>query len=260
MKKIIVVFISLTIFWSCSLDDSNNTGTNGNNNGPDISANQLQTGVSSNDLLSDDTFTSIIIELVYVEGFAPTQTTIDNFVSFLDDRIFKPDGITVETRPIEIAESSPYTIEEIVSIEEFNRTKYNTEHQIAVWAFFADGESASNSGSGVILGTAYRNTSFVIYEETIHDLSNSAFEPNRSVLETTVINHEFGHILGLTNLGTQLQSEHEDTTHPKHCNAEDCLMYWSAESGSGIDNLVGLSSAPTLDSLCIADLQANGGK
>ena len=169
-------------------------------------------------------------------------------------------ALAVETRPIEIAESSPYTIQEIVSIEEFNRTKYNTENQIAVWAFFADGESASNSGSGVILGTAYRNTSFVIYEETIHDLSNSAFEPNRSVLETTVINHEFGHILGLTNLGTQLQSEHEDPTHPKHCNAEDCLMYWSAESGSGIDNLVGLSSAPTLDSLCIADLQANGGK
>jgi hypothetical protein len=45
-------------------------------------------------------------------------------------------------------------------------------------------------------------------------MSDSAFEPNRSLLETTVITHEFGHILGLT-LGTALQSNHEE--HPKHC-------------------------------------------
>jgi hypothetical protein len=55
--------------------------------------------------------------------------------------------------------------------EDANRTKYNSADQIAVWAFFVDGESASNNENGVILGTAYRNTSFVIYEETIQGLS-----------------------------------------------------------------------------------------
>lgn len=260
MKKVTIVLLGLILIWSCSNDESANSGNNENNNEPNVSANQLETGASSNDLLSDSTFTSLYIEVVYVEGFAPTQNTIDNFVNFLDNRIYKPDGITVETRSIVTPGTSPYTNQEIRDIEDTNRTKYNTDNQIAVWAFFADGESDSNSGSGVILGTAYRNTSFVIYEETIQDLSNSPLEPNRSVLETTVINHEFGHILGLTNLGTQLQSDHEDSSHPKHCNVEECLMYWSAESGSGVENLVGISSAPPLDLQCIADLQANGGK
>ena len=217
MKKYIVVIASLILACSCSNDESISSGNNENNNQTDLSANQMTTGASANDLLSDNSFTSIIIELVYVEGFAPTQSTIDNFVSFLNDRIFKPDGITVETRSIPSPNTSPYSIEEIIDIENSNRTKYNFENQIAVWAFFADGESDNNSNTGVVLGTAYRNTSFVIYEETIHDLSNSAFEPNRSVLETTVINHEFGHILGLTNLGTPLQSSHEDPEHAKHC-------------------------------------------
>jgi predicted Zn-dependent protease len=66
---------------------------------------------------------------------------------------------------------------------------------------FIDGASASDSGNSYVLGTAYRNTSFVIYEKTIQSLSDSPFEPSRSLFETTVITHEFGHILGLTNLG-----------------------------------------------------------
>jgi hypothetical protein len=201
----------------------------------------------------------MVIEVVYVEGFAPTQTSLDAFLSFLESRTFKPDGITLETRAISSPGNGPYTNAEIVAIEDSNRTKFNTNNRIAVWAFFADSESDNNTNSGVILGTAYRNTSFVIYEETIHDLSNSVFEPNRSVVESTVINHEFGHILGLTNLGSILQSSHEDAAHPKHCDVEDCLMYWTAETGSGLDNLMG-GSIPQLDAQCIADLQANGGK
>jgi hypothetical protein len=101
---------------------------------------------------------------------------------------------------------------------------------------------------------------FVIYEQTVHGLSDSAFEPNRSLLETTVITHEFGHILGLTNLGTALQSNHEDAEHPKHCIEKTCLMFWSAEIGGGIGNMVSSGSAPQLDAQCIADLRANGGK
>jgi hypothetical protein len=80
------------------------------------------------------------------------------------------------------------------------------------------------------------------------------------LLETTVITHEFGHILGLTNLGTALQSKHEDAEHPKHCIEKTCLMYWSSEIGGGIGNMVSSGAAPQLDAQCIADLRANGGK
>ena len=100
----------------------------------------------------------------------------------------------------------------------------------------------------------------MIYENTVKDLSNSAFEPSTDLLETTVLNHEFGHILGLTNLGTPLQTAHEDSEHPKHCDVDTCLMYWSSETGAALTNMVNMESAPELDAQCIADLQANGGK
>lgn len=222
--------------------------------------NKQQTGSSSNDLLSDKKFKSMVIEIVYVAGFEPSSAAINNFVNFLTARTYKPNGISVIKRSILPPGNSPYTNEEIVSIEDANRTKYNTSDQIAVWAFFVDGKSSKDTDTSVILGTAYRNTSFVIYEQTIQNLSNSPFEPNRSLLETTVITHEFGHILGLTNLGTALQSNHEDEAHPKHCIEKTCLMYWSSETGAGISNMVSAGAAPQLDSQCIADLRANGGK
>ena len=256
-NKIALVLMALVLFVSCSKEDStSNTSVDGFS----INNNKQATGSSSRDLLSGDTYKSIVIELVYVQGFEPSATAISNFTSFLNARTNKSGGITVVKRAIASPGKATFTNQEIVAIEDANRTKYNTANQIAVWALFIDGASASDSGNSFVLGTAYRNTSFVIYEKTIQGLSDSPFEPNRSLFETTVITHEFGHILGLTNLGAPLQSEHEDTAHAKHCNVESCLMYWSAESGSGVATMLSGGSAPQLDAQCLADLRANGGK
>lgn len=246
--------IIVLVLMSCSSDDSQNDPLN------NTQSNKLSVGVSANDLLSDTTFSSLVVEVVYVEGFEPSQTAISNFVSFLENRTFKPNGITVQKRAISSPGLTPYTNQEIVAIEDSNRLLYNNDNQIAVWAFFADGSSANNTDSGVVLGTAYRNTSFVIYQETIQQLTSGTITNTTPILESTVITHEFGHILGLTNLGTPLQTNHEDLEHPKHCNIESCLMYWKAESGNGVMSMISGGSIPQLDAQCIADLQANGGK
>lgn len=258
MKKLSYLYSILFVLVACSTDE-----TQTNNETSDTAttqANKLGVGVSASDLLSDVNFSSLVVEVVYVDGFEPSQTAVNNFVAFLESRIYKPNGITVLKRAITSPGQSSYTNEDIILIEDTNRTQYNNENQIAVWAFFADAESANNTDAGVVLGTAYRNTSFVIYQETIEQLSSGTITNTTSILETTVITHEFGHILGLTNLGSPLQSNHEDGGHPKHCDVESCLMFWQAETGNGVMNMISGGSAPQLDAQCIADLQANGGK
>lgn len=257
MKKtfsLLTVILLLTV-GSCSKDDAAD-----NSVALSTIANRQQTGSSANDLLSDKTFKRMVIEVVYVTGFEPSTTAINNLVSFLTARTYKPNGISVIKHAIASPGNSPYTDQEIVNIENANRTKYNNSDQIAVWAFFADGKSSKDTETSLILGTAYRNTSFVIFEQTIQNLSDSPFEPGRSLLETTIITHEFGHLLGLTNLGTPLQSNHEDAEHPKHCIEKTCLMYWSSESNAGIPDMVSAGNAPQLDAQCIADLRTNGGR
>lgn len=225
-----------------------------------VVTNRKATGSSANDLLSANTFKKVIIEIGYIEGFKPTETAKNKFKNFIENRTYKPEGIEFITKEISSTGKTVYTLDEIVAIEKEHRTKYNSNTTIAVWILFVNGKSSRDTSSSSILGSAYWNTSFVIYEETIHGLSDSAFEPKRSLLESSVMNHEFGHILGLTNLGTNLQSDHEDVNHPKHCNEENCLMYWSAETSQGIESLFSGGQIPTLDAQCLADLKANGGK
>jgi hypothetical protein len=254
LKSLIAIILLAFLLQACSKNEINDSNAN------ITIANKKQTGTSAHDLLSDDTFTSMVIEVVFVEGYAPTQTAINNFVNFIKARTHKPNGVSVQTRSIVSPGKSQYSIEDIRDIEDTNRTAYNTDSQIAVWAFFADGESDQNTSESSIIGTAYRNTSFVIFENTVHDFSNNNFEPPRDLLETTVVEHEFCHILGLTNFGSPMQTDHEDPNHEKHCNVDTCLMYWASEFGSGIGNMLGSSSIPQLDPQCLADLQANGGK
>lgn len=254
MKKILALIFFLSIVVSCSKDEVTTTNDDTNK-----TANLQPTGSSSHDLLSDDTYTSMVIELVYVEGYQPTTTAINNFVSFLNARTYKPGGIRVETRSVPSPGITTYETQDYVDFEAENRTLFNSGSQIAVWAFFTDGNANGDTSTQVTLGTAYRNTSFIIYESTVQSLSGSIHQPSTAVLESTVIEHEFGHILGLTNFGAPMQSPHEDTDNPKHCNVDTCLMYYAAATGGNLMNISG-GTIPQLDAQCIADLQANGGK
>ena len=59
-----------------------------------------------------------------------------------------------------------------------------------------------------------------------------------TVIERSVIVHEFGHLLGLINNGYQSPHNHEDSEHPHHSNNDESVKYWAIESqdiGNQID-------------------------
>ncbi len=252
-KRFIIVLLSGFLWAACTSDSEPIV------NNPEIE-NRKAVGASAKDLLAGDIYKKTIIELAYVEGFEPTAKAINSLKNFIEERTFKPNGVEVKKNVIPSTDKNVYTINDIVALENQYRSHYNTENTIAVWGLFVNGKSSKDDISSSTLGLAYYNTSFVVFEETIRELSNTVFKAERSLLESSVINHEFGHILGLTNSGTPLQSNHEDSQHPKHCNQEDCLMYWATETSEGIKKMFYNGEVPKLGSHCIADLRANGGK
>tara|TARA_B110000908_G_scaffold170339_1_gene229634 strand:- start:370 stop:1158 length:789 start_codon:yes stop_codon:yes gene_type:complete len=259
--NILRVILVCSILFSCASEEAEQIIDPTTGDTMNVATNRQQTGSSANDLLSANTFDKMIVEIAFIEGFKPTQRALDNFKNLIEERTFKTAGVTFIEKEISATGKTEYTLDEVVAIEKENRTKYNSNSTVAVWVLFINGNSSRDSNQGSILGSAYWNTSFVIYEETIQGLSNSAFEPERSLLESAVIHHEFGHILGLTNIGTDLQSDHEDVPdHSGHCVVESCLMYFAAETSQGIDNMITGGEVPELDAQCLADLKANGGR
>jgi len=215
--------------------------------------------VTPNDFLSEGTYSSLIVEITYVEGFAPSSTSVDQLKAFLQARLNKSGGITIIQKSIGAPGKSSYTVNDLKSIEQGNRTVGTADKTLTAHFFFADADYAANSGSSKVLGVAYGSSSMAIFEKTIKEFSGGIGKPSASVLETTVMNHEFSHILGLVNNGTTLQSSHQDTAHGAHCSVEDCLMSYEAETSDVISNLIG-GIIPVLDAACLSDLKANGGK
>lgn len=255
IRPFLIVAALLITLTACDSDDGGSSDPNANEN----LENKQPIGTSANDLLSADSFTSMRVEVAYPDGFRPTQNTLDLIDDFLELRLNKPDGITIVENLIDNpTQSPPYDINEIVAIEDEHRTVFNNGDEIGVWMFFSGEESSSNSGNSVVLGTAYRNTSVVIYERTFIELANNSSSPiNRSLIETSTLRHEVGHLLGLVNIGTPLTSDHEDENNLRHCNVPGCLMFF--ETVTNIFNNSDFGSIPDFDPLCIADLQANGG-
>ncbi|WP_276166537.1 membrane metalloprotease [Zobellia alginiliquefaciens] len=273
-KHIFTLLFTCLIASACSKNSDKNTDTGenskeqiqtvtddeGNTKEVDVSGNKKSVGDSSNDLLSQDTYNAIIFELFYVAGFKPTESTIENFEEFVSQRLNKPEQISLELIEIESPGQEVYSIEDIRDLEDDIRTQYNLESTIAVFGIFLDGEYSKNTENGSVLGIAYQNTSFVIFEETVKSFSGQTLGPSLAVLESTVLKHEFGHLLGMVNAGTPMQTEHQDTEHGRHCTDDKCLMYWTAETGEGLVNMLSGGTVPNFDSQCLADLKAHGGK
>jgi len=250
--SILIVFLAFT---SCKSDDNDGAITDPK------AENRKGLGTSAEDLLSADIYSSLTVELVYSNAFRPSQEAINNLRSFIEQRVNKPGGIVFVETQINDQQGAPFTIQEIRDIEDANRTRYTVGDDIAVYIYFSNGKSQNDTNTSVTLGTAYQNTSMVIYEKTLQDLTSS--NPNDlPLLESTTLQHEFGHIFGLVNLqNDDIHTNHEDPAHNKHCIVENCLMYFEASNTSSLrEFLNSRSSVPVLDPLCIEDLQAKGGK
>lgn len=264
MKKspVLVLLISALFFTQCAKDEAPV------NEDPDQfkAGNLLTTGASAADILGDETYSNMVIEALYNPGFRPTAEAMANFVSFLQDRTFK-DDINVVYREIPSPGLNEISIQQAADLEDDNRTLYNEGNTLALYIYFSDAIAEGDDlQSGLVtLGAVYRNTSMIVYEQTVKFLGSQSSQVTAADVETATLMHEFGHLLGLVDLGSPQVNEHDDPVSPNHCITEGCLMRAEIEFGSGMMGMLESMAAkgvavPALDSECILDLQANGGQ
>lgn len=248
MRYLLVCFYCIALLNSCKKDAV-----------PDLllphAYSNKSVGASANDLLSSDKFSALIVEINFMPGFTPDAAALNHFKTFLENTLNKQGGIEIRQRQIASSNQGTYTLNDIKAIEKNNRTVYSDGNTIGVYCLITDAPYTENN----VLGVAYRNTSFVLMGKTIHNNSGGIGQASRTKVEATVLEHEFGHLLGLVNIGSPMQSDHQDHAHGNHCTDADCLMSYAAETTDVLGFLI-TGTIPPLDAACKSDLQANGGK
>ncbi len=215
--------------------------------------------VKPSDFLSEDQYDQLVVEIVYVEGYKPESNSSYYLASFLQERLHKSGGITLSSKAIESPGKNTYSISDLRDLEETHRAHTTTDKTLTAWIMIVDGDYSENEGDAKTLGVAYGSSSMALFGKTIQEFSGALGQPSTHVLETTVLKHEFCHVLGLVDNGTPMVENHLDTQHGKHCSNNNCLMYYAAETSHFITNFFA-ESVPSLKEQCLSDLRNNGGK
>ena len=251
MKTLLGIFFMSLLVVSCSKSGSSYV----NNPGSTDYLHKRPVGASARELLSNDQYQSLRIEILYMPGFAPDAAAVEHTRDFLTGLVKKTAGITIITKEIPASANASMSVNDIIEIERTQRTAFTTGTEIAVSVVYTNGSNTDPE----TLGVAYRNTSLALFGRRIHDHSGAIGQVSRTKLEATVLEHELGHLLGLVDLGSPMQTPHKEVPHGNHCTVTSCLMYYTAETTSILGFLL-TGNIPSLDANCRADLQANGGK
>ena len=109
IKKFTFIIVLTLITFSCKEDQDNQIQQS-------RAENRKALGSSAEDLLSDDSYRSMTVEMVYSPAYKPTQQTLDAFMTFINARVNKPDGVSfIET--IISDQNGPFSISQIRNIE-----------------------------------------------------------------------------------------------------------------------------------------------
>lgn len=226
---------------------------------PTVSYDNRSVGASANDLLSSGKYKAINIEFCYVIKHKLPDSVIRDAVTFLEKYCNKPRGVYVTQQQIPIQGGELY-VNDLVTIEKIYRTKYEAKGQsgvdtLGIFVLVTEGDYYQKD----ILGVAYKNTSLALFDGIISANSDGVGQPSRTTMLSTVIKHELGHLLGLVDAGSEMQNDHLDEAHGKHCDNQQCLMHYKMQTKDILSVLTG-DMIPVLDANCEADLKANGGK
>ncbi len=256
------IFIALLFLFSGCYQDVTDV-QNGDDDEPDNGDTPAEfshtnaPGDSNKDLVTDQDFENLIIEVQYMPGTEPEDESLDNLVAFLSEHLQKSDISILEPQQINSLNQNYYTTEELQEIEEQNREVYSNESTLAVYLLFVDGTFFGEEFEDPTrLGISTYNTSTAYFGETIDRISGPLqFDPSKVLVESNTMQHQFGHLMGLVNLTAEMVDGHQDTPNGFHCTIQECLMHFRVNSTEYFSTQFN-EAVPALDDFCFEDLNA----
>lgn len=184
------------------------------------------------------------IEVREQSGADPQQPSIDHVVSVLGG--VSGHAVTVAGGASIDGGAQNWSADALRSLASGGATA-DADHAV-VHLLFVHG---SFGGDDSVLGASVRGDTAAIFVDRIDDSSTPLI--GSSGIETAVVTHEVGHLLGLVDL--VLHTGRQDPDHPGHSTNPKSVMYWAVES-SLVGQVLGGPPARDFDDADLADLAA----
>ncbi len=184
--------------------------------------------------LQGSKYTRLIIEIDYVDGYAPSPQAMDNLRNRINSYCDKQEVLILK-KSFTTAQST-YSDEDIENLEEKHRDYRKSGKDIVAYILYLNGKYSKNEN---VLGVAYGASSIAIFKEKIDDISIPFWAVNlvdNTDYEKSVVVHEFGHLLALVSINYVSDRTHE-SANEHHCIHDECVMYYQIETVS-ISNLI----------------------
>ena len=189
-----------------------------------------QPGELAKDYLQNGTYSEILIEVDFVEGFAPGDDAMETLTNMLDRHCDKNTIVTELSDTINEPDvMDVYNVNDIYNLEKKYRNHRTGNGVVVMYILFLNG---FYEGSDATLGVSYQGSSFAIFKEKVEGIEiphGIRQYVSQSDFENAVVVHEAGHLLGLVNIHYTSETDHEGPESAHHCIHEECAMYHALE-------------------------------
>ena len=221
------------------------------------------------EVLEGAPFMSLVVEIDYAPGHAPSDAAVTHLVDTLQNVTRKGD-ITVDAQQtLPDTPGQSWSVDALVKLEASSRRHAHAAPVALLHVLYPSGlfnGSVDVQGitiSGPTLGPV------TVFLDAIHQVDTGTPLPllpapaqEVALLERHTLLHEAGHAMGLVDNGLAPMRDHEDKAHPGHSSSKQSIMYWATDSVSATRQLLlqDGSVADTFDNDDLLDLKSGGGK
>lgn len=226
---------------------------------------------SPSDFVTDNDYQKIFVEVDAVGRpaeeivFTSIRTEVERLSGI--GALAKTGGVEIvfdDVVPLEAMSSTVFSVDDIKALSAEYRSLEPPTDAAGLHILMVDGTYVDDTADDYAMGFSFGGSGIVVFMDNVKratsGVQNGASPFVIGITTSSLIIHEFGHILGLVNNGVDMVSDHQDEAYGNHCDDDMCIMHWEADrprlaqkigGGAGPDGPKLLTFGP----LCIEDLK-----